>query len=84
MNTFGQQLRLTTFGESHGPAIGGVLDGLPETIVLPAMGKVEIDAVFKPAHNPGNHDAKLVITGLFNGRKSSRFVMPVNVNFQKF
>lgn len=29
MNTFGQQLRLTTFGESHGPAIGGVLDGLP-------------------------------------------------------
>lgn len=29
MNTFGQLLRLTDFGESHGKAIGGVLDGLP-------------------------------------------------------
>lgn len=29
MNTFGQYLRLTTFGESHGKAIGGVLDGMP-------------------------------------------------------
>lgn len=29
MNTFGFSLRLTTFGESHGQAIGGVLDGMP-------------------------------------------------------
>lgn len=29
MNTFGRNLRLTTFGESHGPAIGGVIDGFP-------------------------------------------------------
>lgn len=29
MNTFGRILRLTTFGESHGAAIGGVLDGFP-------------------------------------------------------
>lgn len=29
MNTFGQHLRLTTFGESHGPAMGGVIDGMP-------------------------------------------------------
>lgn len=29
MNTFGTKLRLTTFGESHGPAVGGVLDGFP-------------------------------------------------------
>lgn len=29
MNTFGSRLRLTTFGESHGAAIGGVLDGFP-------------------------------------------------------
>ncbi|MCM1406151.1 MAG: chorismate synthase, partial [[Clostridium] fimetarium] len=32
MNSFGTTLRLTTFGESHGPAIGGVLDGLPPGI----------------------------------------------------
>ncbi|MCH5217808.1 MAG: chorismate synthase [Muribaculaceae bacterium] len=29
MNTFGERVRLTTFGESHGPAIGGVIDGFP-------------------------------------------------------
>jgi chorismate synthase len=29
MNTFGHNLTLTTFGESHGPAIGGVIDGFP-------------------------------------------------------
>ncbi len=34
MNTFGNALRLTTFGESHGPAIGGVLDGVPPGIEL--------------------------------------------------
>ena len=34
MNTFGTRLRLTTFGESHGPAMGGVLDGLPPGVRL--------------------------------------------------
>lgn len=29
MNTFGHLLRLTTFGESHGAATGGVIDGCP-------------------------------------------------------
>lgn len=29
MNSFGERLRLSTFGESHGPAMGGVLDGMP-------------------------------------------------------
>lgn len=28
-NSFGQQFRITTFGESHGPAIGVVIDGCP-------------------------------------------------------
>lgn len=28
-NTFGTVFRLTTFGESHGPALGGVIDGCP-------------------------------------------------------
>lgn len=34
MNTFGTRLRLTTFGESHGVAVGGVLDGFPPGIEL--------------------------------------------------
>lgn len=33
-NTIGTLFRLTTFGESHGPAIGGILDGCPAGITL--------------------------------------------------
>ena len=33
-NTFGRVLRMTTFGESHGPAIGAVVDGCPPGIPL--------------------------------------------------
>ena len=33
-NTFGTAYCLTTFGESHGPAIGGVIDGCPTGILL--------------------------------------------------
>lgn len=36
MNTFGNRIRLTTFGESHGPAMGAVLDGLPSRIYVDA------------------------------------------------
>ena len=32
MNTFGNIYRLTTFGESHGDALGGVIDGFPAGI----------------------------------------------------
>ena len=39
MNTFGKKLTLTTFGESHGVAIGGVIDGLPAGL------KIDIDFI---------------------------------------
>lgn len=32
MNTFGTNFRITTFGESHGVAVGGVIDGMPAGI----------------------------------------------------
>ena len=38
MNTFGTLFRLTSFGESHGAAIGGVIDGMPAGI--------EVDTAF--------------------------------------
>ena len=41
MNTIGQLYRLTTFGESHGPGIGGVIDGMPAGI------KVDYDLLNK-------------------------------------
>ncbi len=40
MNTFGRFIRLTTFGESHGPAMGGILDGMPSCIKID-FGKIQ-------------------------------------------
>ena len=34
MNTIGQLFRLTTFGESHGAGVGGVIDGMPAGIAI--------------------------------------------------
>ena len=34
MNTFGHFFRLTTWGESHGPGIGAVIDGCPPGVGL--------------------------------------------------
>ena len=34
MNTFGNIIRITTFGESHGVAVGGVIDGFPAGITV--------------------------------------------------
>ena len=33
-NSFGKIFRLTTFGESHGEALGGVIDGFPSGIFI--------------------------------------------------
>ena len=48
-NTFGQLFRVTTFGESHGAALGCVVDGCPARIPLEA---VEIQA-FLDLRRPG-------------------------------
>ena len=34
MNTFGKIFRLTSFGESHGRGIGGIIDGCPAGVEL--------------------------------------------------
>ncbi len=41
MNTFGKNLRLTTFGESHGKAMGGILDGMPGGV------KIDMDIILQ-------------------------------------
>ncbi len=41
MNTIGQLFRITTFGESHGPAIGAVIDGCPAGL------KINLDSIAK-------------------------------------
>jgi len=42
-NFFNQIFRITTFGESHGPAVGVVIDGVPANLTL---GEHDIQAVF--------------------------------------
>ena len=34
MNTYGEKFRLTTYGESHGPAVGAVIDGCPAGVAI--------------------------------------------------
>jgi len=72
-NTFGRYLRLTTFGESHGPAVGAVLDGLPPRLNLDLTGvQRELDrrrpgasSVASARREP---DRVQVLSGLFDGQ----------------
>ncbi|MDE7388010.1 MAG: chorismate synthase [Muribaculaceae bacterium] len=54
MNTFGKLFRVTTFGESHGPAIGGVIDGVPPRFRLDiAAVQMQLDRRRPGGHTPG-------------------------------
>ena len=73
MNTFGNIFRLTTFGESHGTAVGGVIDGMPAGI--------EVDETFLQSEmarrRPGQsaittgrqeQDHVEILSGVFEGK----------------
>ena len=73
MNTFGSLFRLTTFGESHGTAIGGVIDGMPAGI------EVDMDFIQSELarRKPGQSalttarkedDAVELLSGIFEGK----------------
>src|SRR5690606_36742084 len=60
VNTFGRLLRVTTFGESHGPAIGCVVDGCPPGLALdPAdfARDLERRATCRTRHSSGRREA---------------------------
>ena len=73
MNSFGQQFRITTFGESHGPAIGVVIDGCPAGLVIDeAFLQAELDRR-KPGQSRittqrREEDAVKILSGVFEGR----------------
>jgi chorismate synthase len=69
-NTFGHLFRVTTWGESHGPAIGAIVDGCPPGIALEAS---EIQA-YLDKRKPGQSrfttqrqeaDAVKILSGVF-------------------
>lgn len=72
-NTFGTAYCLTTFGESHGPAIGGVIDGCPSGILLDksliekelSRRKPGQDATMSARKEP---DEVEYLSGLFEGK----------------
>ena len=43
-NTFGTLFRVTTFGESHGPALGCVVDGVPAGTLAYRPFRIEVPA----------------------------------------
>ena len=72
-NTFGNIFKLTTFGESHGPAIGGVIDGCPSGL------KIDLNAIEKEMQRrkPGQssivtqrkeEDSVTFYSGIFEGK----------------
>ncbi|MDH5541822.1 MAG: chorismate synthase [Nitrospinota bacterium] len=72
-NTFGTLLRLTTWGESHGAAIGGVLDGCPSGIELSeADMQVDLDrrkpGQSRHASQRKEPDTVEILSGLFEGK----------------
>ncbi|MBW2736500.1 MAG: chorismate synthase [Deltaproteobacteria bacterium] len=72
-NTFGTLFRVTTFGESHGPAIGVVIDGVPSGVALDVKEvQHELDRR-RPGQNAVSTprkeaDVVQVLSGLFEGQ----------------
>ncbi|MEE4349485.1 MAG: chorismate synthase [Pacificimonas sp.] len=72
-NTFGRVFRFTTWGESHGPALGVVIDGCPPGL---ALSETDIQP-FMDARKPGQNrfttqrreaDEVRILSGVFEGR----------------
>lgn len=74
-NTFGSLFRLTTFGESHGEAIGGIIDGFPAGIAVDLdFIQKELDRR-KPGQSPittarKESDRVEILSGLLDGRST--------------
>lgn len=72
-NTFGTLFRVTTFGESHGPAIGCVIDGCPPLLEIePGEIRQELErrATGRSRHTSQRREADDVeiLSGVFEGR----------------
>jgi chorismate synthase len=72
-NSFGTLLTVTTFGESHGPAIGCVVDGCPPGIALAPedfVADLARRATGTSRHTSQRHedDAVEILSGVYEGR----------------
>lgn len=72
-NTFGAAFAVTSFGESHGPAIGGVVDGCPPGLELAEadlQGELDRRRPGRSRHTSQRRepDAVRILSGVFEGR----------------
>ena len=74
-NSFGNLLKLTTFGESHGAAIGGIIDGFPAGI------NIDFEAIQRELNRRKPGQSKIVtqrkepdtvefLSGIFEGKST--------------
>lgn len=75
MNSIGNILRLTTFGESHGVAVGGVLDGYPAGVLIDEefiRGEMKRRRPGQSAITTSRNEADEVqfLSGIFEGRST--------------
>ncbi|MBQ7691740.1 MAG: chorismate synthase [Muribaculaceae bacterium] len=73
MNTFGHIFRLTSFGESHGAAMGGVIDGVPANVPVDADALQQFVNRRHPEPHTGGtarreYDVVEVLSGIYEGR----------------
>ena len=85
MNSFGQKLRFSTFGESHGTALGCILDGVPAGLDIDEEyiqseldrrkpGKSEFETARKEA------DKVEILSGVFEGKSTGTPIAMVIYN----
>ena len=84
-NSFGRLFRFTTWGESHGPAIGCVIDGVPPLIPL-----TEADIqIYLDKRKPGQSrfttqrqepDTVRILSGVFEGKTTGTSISLVIEN----
>ena len=84
-NTFGKIFRVTTWGESHGPALGAVIDGCPPRLPLAAA---DIDTVLarrRPGVQPHatrrqERDRVEILSGVFEGHTTGTPISLIIMN----
>lgn len=75
VNSFGHLFRVTTWGESHGPALGATVDGCPPNVpVTPEMLQVWLDKR-RPGQNKNTTqrnepDVVKILSGVFEGKST--------------
>ena len=84
-NSFGKIFKLTTFGESHGAAIGGIIDGCPAGLSL------DFEAINREMQRrkPGQsaivtqrkeEDEVKFLSGIFEGKTTGTPILPMIKN----